>query len=312
MELMDKEKRYNTLDRYFKNIYGCKVAHVALNANLTCPNRDGKKGYGGCIYCSEALSGDFAGNKNEPLVIQFENIKSIMDKKWKNLKYIPYLQAGSNTYQSLDKLKELYEPLTKLNDIVGIDIATRADCFSNEIYEYLNDLNKRIPITIELGLQTSNEETGKFINRCITNKEFIDCVKMLRSININVVVHIINGLPYETETDMLNTIKFINNLDIQGVKIHSLLVLKNTKLSQIYEKDPFKIMTLEEYVDIVTKQIELLRDDIIIYRLAADAKASDLIEPKWTIKKLVVMNEIDKALRKMNTYQGSKYNKNAQ
>ena len=304
---MDKNKRYNSIDRYYKAKYGKKVAKISLNGNFSCPNKDGKKGFGGCIYCSESGSGDFAGDKALDILTQFAQIKTIIDKKWPDSLYMPYLQANSNTYGSVEKLKEVYEPLTTLKDIVGISIATRADCFDEEIYAYLADLNKRVPLQIELGLQTIHEHTAKLINRKTELKEFKDAISRLREIGIEIVVHIINGLPYESKQDMLETIKFINTLDIQGVKIHSLLVLKNTALANLYEKEKFKILSLEEYVDITVSQIELLRPDIIIHRLGADSSLEDLIEPLWTRKKLVVMNEIDKLLRKKDSYQGILY-----
>lgn len=305
--LMDKNKRYNSIDRYYKQKYGKKVAKISLNGNFSCPNKDGVKSYGGCIFCSKSGSGDFAGDINLDIISQFYQIKEIIDNKWTDALYMPYLQANSNTYGSIEKLKSVYEPLKTLKNIVGISIATRADCFNDEIYEYLNSLNKEIPITVELGLQSSNEKTAKLINRGTTNDEFIETVKRLREINIEIVVHIINGLPYEVESDMLNTIDFINNLDIQGVKIHSLLVLKNTPLANMYEKENFKILTLEEYVDITVSQIEHLRGDIIIHRVGADSSIEDLIAPLWSRKKLVVMNEIDKLLRKKDSYQGIFY-----
>ena len=285
------------------------IAKIALNANFTCPNKDGKKGFGGCTYCSKMGSGDTAGDKNLPLKEQFYQIKEIMDKKWKDLLYIPYLQSNSNTYGSIEKLKSIYNEVLSIEDnrIVGFAIATRPDCFTEEIYDYLEELNKHIPLSIELGLQTSNEKTAKIINRLSTNEEFIDAVNNLRKRNIEVVVHIINGLPYETETDMLNTIDFINSLDIQGIKFHSLLILKDTKIYEDYLNNPFKILTLEEYTSICVKQIARLKPSMIIHRLAADGVIDDVILPKWPIKKLVVMNEIDKLMRKNNIHQGDDY-----
>lgn len=305
---MTKNKPYNSLSEYLLNKYHKKVAKIALNGNFTCPNKDGKKGFGGCSFCSKLGSGDFAGNKNDEIEIQFEKIKAIMAKKWNDTLYIPYLQANSNTYASIDKLKELYEKCINLDEkVVGLDIATRPDCLDDEIINYLGELNKKIDITVELGLQSSNEKTGAYVNRCLTNNEFIEAVNKLKKQNINVVAHIINGLPYETESDMLNTIDFLNHLPIDGIKLHMLLILKDTKMEKDYLENNFHILTLEEYVDIVVKQICMLRPDIIIHRLSADGNVLDLIEPKWTIKKLVVMNEIDKKLRKNSLYQGIIY-----
>ena len=309
MNLMDQNKRYNTIDRFYKYKYGKKVAKISLNANFSCPNKDGTKGYGGCSYCSLSGSGDFAGDKNKDLLTQFADIKAIMNQKWPETLYMPYLLANSNTYGSLEKLKETYEPLTKIKDIIGISIATRSDCFNEEIYAYLNELNQRVPLQIELGLQTIHQKTAERINRGSTLEEFVSCVNRLHKLNIEIVVHIINGLPDESKEMMLQTIDFLNELPIQGIKIHSLLIIKNTRLAKEYETNPFKLLTRDEYVDIVCCQIERLRDDIIIHRLAADSGIDDLIEPLWTRKKLVVMNEIDKELRKRDTYQGISYSK---
>ncbi|MDE6583801.1 MAG: TIGR01212 family radical SAM protein [Anaeroplasmataceae bacterium] len=303
---MNQQKHYNTLTEYYGNKWKHKVAKVALNANFTCPNRDGTKGYGGCSYCSKLGSGDTAGNPLHSIQDQFLEITSILNRKWPDAFYIPYLQAYSNTYAPIEKLKELYEYILTLDPerIVELSIATRADCFTEELYAYLDDLNKRIPITIELGLQTSNEATAQRINRCCSNEEFIHCVEELRKRDIQIVVHIINGLPLETKEDMLQTIEFINRLDIQGIKFHSLLLLKDSILYEQYQKNPFHLLSLEEYVDITVTQIRMLKPTMIIHRLAADSTLENLFLPKWPIKKLVVMNEIDKRMRKENYYQG--------
>lgn len=307
---MNEIKHYNTLTEYYLKKFNKKIAKIALNADFTCPNKDGKKGSGGCTYCSKLGSGDTAGDVSLPLYLQFEQIKAKLIKKWPEALLLPYLQANSNTYSSVEKLKSIYESILAFepNKTVGLAIATRPDCFTEEIYDYLDDLNKRTYLSIELGLQTSNEKTANYINRCSTNNEFIECVNNLRKRNIEVVVHIINGLPYETENDMLKTIDFINNLDINGIKFHSLLVLKDTVLYEQYLNQQFKILTLEEYVNITVKQIARLKPSIIIHRLAADALEADIIAPKWPLKKLVVMNEIDKLLRLKNIYQGDDFN----
>lgn len=310
MNYFTKDKPYNTLTEYYKQKYQAKIAKVSLNASFTCPNKDGKKGYGGCIFCSKLGSGDFAGNKDKPLKDQFIEVKEVMAKKWPNAKFIAYLQANSNTYSTVENLSKIYKEVLDIDeDIIGLDIATRADCINLEIAKMLGKLNKEKKITVELGLQSSNDETKKFINQLETNDEFIHAINLLRNENIDIVLHIINGIPNESKEDMINTIKFINTLDIQGIKFHSLLILEHTKLGKMYKENPFKVLTLEEYVDIVTTQITYLRDDIIIHRLAADGVFSDLIEPKWTIKKMVVMNEIDKKLRKEKLYQGMNYKK---
>ncbi len=297
-------KRYHTLNYYLKNKFNTKVFKVSLNGGFTCPNLDGTKGYGGCIYCSKSGSGDFGGNPNKDLTTQFKEIKEVESKKWPNSKYIAYFQARTNTYAPLEVLKAKYEEVLKINDVVGLFIATRCDAITDETLDYLEELNKRTFLTIELGLQTTNEKTSKLINRCHTLKEFEDMVKRLRKRNINVVVHIINGLPYETETDMLNTVRYLNKLDIQGIKIHMLCIIKDTPLETLYQKEKFHILTKEEYIDIVIKQLELLREDIVIHRITSDPDKNSLIEPTWLLKKFCLLNDIDKEMVKRDTYQG--------
>ena len=299
-------KRYHTLNYYFKNKFNEKVFKVSLNAGFTCPNIDGTKGYGGCIYCSKSGSGEFGGNVNDDLITQFNKVKSVMDKKWTSTKYIAYFQARSNTYAPVDVLKEKYEEVLKIDNVVGLFIATRPDCISDECLDYLSDLNKRTYLTIELGLQTIHEKTSKLINRGHTLNEFEDMVKKLRERNIDVVVHIINGLPYETKEMMLETVKYLNKLDIQGIKIHMLNIIKDTPLETMYKKEKFHILTKEEYIDIVISQLELLRGEIVIHRITADPDPINLVEPTWLLKKVSLLNDIDKEMKKRNTYQGIK------
>ncbi|MBR5369735.1 MAG: TIGR01212 family radical SAM protein [Bacilli bacterium] len=299
-------KRYHTLDYYYKNKFNEKVFKVSLNAGFTCPNIDGTKGFGGCIYCSKTGSGEFAGNRKDSIKKQFDEVKEVMLKKWPKAKYIAYFQARTNTYAPIDKLKEIYEEVLTYKDVIGINIATRADSISNECLDYLEDLNKRTNLTIELGLQTIKEETSILINRCHTLKEFEDMVKNLRKRNIDVVVHIINGLPNETKEDMLNTVKYLNNLDIQGIKIHMLSITKDTQLEKMYKENPFHVLTKDEYIDIVIDQLELLREEIVIHRITGDPKLEDLIEPNWLVKKFCVLNDIDKEMVRRDTYQGAK------
>ena len=302
----DSNKRYYTLDYFYKHKFNSKVAKISLNANFTCPNKDGTKGIGGCIYCSKLGSGDYAGNVKDDIVKQFNDIKKVMDNKWKDTLYIGYFQANSNTYASVDRLKEVYEPILKQDKVIGLAIATRCDCLNDDVLDYLEELNKRTYLVVELGLQTIHEETSKLINRCHTLEEFDEGVKKLRNRNIDVVVHIINGLPNETEEMMLDTVRYLNKLDIQGIKIHMLHIIKYTKLEEYYKKYPFHILTKDEYIDIVIKQLELLKENIVIHRLTGDPDPSELIEPTWTIKKIDVLNGIDKEMAKRNTYQGIK------
>lgn len=301
----NNNKRYHTLDYFYKNKFNSKVFKVSLNGGFSCPNKDGKVGYKGCIYCSNG-SGEFAGKIEDNLVIQFEKIKKMMLNKWPNSKYIGYFQANTNTYAPVPILKEKYESIINLDNVVGLNIATRPDSITNECYDYLENLNKRTYLTIELGLQTIHDKTSKLINRCHTLKCFEDCVKELRKRNINVVVHIINGLPYETKEMMIETVKYLNTLDIQGIKIHMLSILKNTELENLYKDNPFHILTRDEYVDIVCNQLEYLKEEIVINRITGDPKKEDLVAPDWLIKKFCVMNEIDKEMVKRDIYQGDK------
>lgn len=299
-------KRYHTLDYYYKNKFNSKVFKVSLNAGFTCPNIDGTVGKNGCIYCSKTGSGEFAGNINDDIDKQFKEIKQMMLKKWPNAKYIGYFQARTNTYAPVSVLKKLHDKVLSEENVIGLNIATRPDSITEECLDYLEELNKKTYLTIELGLQTTNNKTSILINRCHTLECFENMVKKLRERKIDVVVHIINGLPYETEEDMLNTVKYLNKLDIQGIKIHMLSIVKDTSLALMYEIKPFHVLTKEEYIDIVIKQLELLRPEIVIHRITGDPKLEDLIEPKWLIKKFCVLNDIDKEMVKRDTYQGAK------
>lgn len=298
-------KHYNTLSEFYQKSYGKKVFKIALNGNFSCPNKDGTVGFGGCTFCSFLGSGDFAGNKNISLEEQFETIRKMMHQKWSDGYYIAYFQADTNTHGPLDKLKKLFEEAITLHpDIIMLSIATRCDSLPLEVLDYLAELNKRIPVQVELGLQTIHDETSTLINRLHSLKCFDDAVNALNERGIEVVAHIINGLPFETKTMMLDTVKHLNTLPIKGIKIHMLHVMKKTKMGLDYLKNPFKILTLEEYVDIVVTQLRYLRKDIIIHRITGDAPKELLIAPKWTLKKFVVGNEIDKLMRANNYYQG--------
>lgn len=296
-------KRYHTLNYHLKNKYGKKTFKVSLNAGFSCPN---KINGSGCIFCSRLGSGDFAGNKDKDLVTQFNEVKEIMEKKWQNAYYIGYFQANTNTYAPTNILKEKYETILALPNVIGLSIATRSDAITSDTLDYLEELNKKTNLTIELGLQSMHEKTLKLINRGHSLKNFEDMVKELQRRNIEVVVHIINGLPNETKEDMLETVKYLNKLKINGIKIHMLYIVKDTPLYEMYQKNKFHILTKEEYIDIVVSQLELLTEDIVIHRITGDPKKEELIEPKWLIKKFCVLNNIDKEMVKRDTYQGKK------
>lgn len=299
-------KRYHTLNYFYKNKFGIKVFKVSLNGGFSCPNLDGRIGYGGCIYCSKSGSGEFGGDKEDSLEEQFLKMKEVVNKKHIPCKYIGYFQARTNTYASLDVLKEKYECILKQDDVIGLNIATRCDAISDDCLDYLEELSKRTFLTIELGLQTIHEKTSVLINRCHSLKQFEDMVVKLRKRNINVCVHIINGLPYETEEMMLDTVRYLNKLDIQGIKIHMLYIIKDTVIDTMYKKERFKILSKEEYIDIVIKQLGLLRPEIVINRITSDPDKETLVEPRWLVDKCQLLNDIDKEMKRRNTYQGIK------
>ncbi len=306
----DSNKRYYTLDYFYKHKFNSKVFKVSLNAGFTCPNKDGTVGVGGCIYCSKSGSGEYGGDKTKDLVTQFNEVKNMMLKKWPNAKYIGYFQANTNTYAPLNILKEKYETILNLDNVVGLNIATRSDSISNEVLDYLSELNKKTYLTIELGLQTIHEKTSILINRCHTLENFEEMVNKLRQRKIDVIVHIINGLPYETHDMMIETIKYLSKLDIQGIKIHALSILKGTKLEELYNSNHFKVMSRSEYINTVCDQLEYLREDIVVHRITGDPMVSELVEPEWLIKKTTILNDIDKEMKRRNSYQGIKNNLN--
>ncbi len=299
-------KRYHTLNYFYKKKFGIKVFKVSLNGGFSCPNLDGKVGYGGCIYCSKSGSGEFGGDKNKSLTEQFMEMKKVVNKKNIPCKYIGYFQARTNTYDTVENLKKRYEEVLKIDSVIGLNIATRCDAISDECLDYLSSLNKKTFLTIELGLQTIHKETSKLINRCHTLEQFEEMVKKLRERGINVVVHIINGLPYESEDKMIETAKYLNKLDIQGIKIHMLHIIKDTEMDKLYKKTNFHILSKEEYIDIVIKQLEVLREEIVINRITSDPDKDLLVEPIWLTKKCQLLNDIDKEMKKRNTYQGIK------
>lgn len=299
-----QNKRYNTFSSYLKEKFGGKIAKISLNAGLSCPNIDGTKGTGGCTYCSSLGSGDFAGDARLSLKEQFESIKSIMDNKWDNIGYIAYFQANTNTYAPINKLKEMYETVLSFDDVVGISIATRPDCISPAIADYLEELSANTFLTVELGLQTIYDETGERINRCHNYDDFLKGYNLLNDRGINICVHIINGLPGETKDMMINTAKTIAKLNLHSIKIHLLHILKNTKIADEYFAGEFEIMSQADYVSIVCSQLEYFSPTVVVQRLTGDGKLSELIAPMWSTKKLVTMNEIDKEFKRRNTYQG--------
>ena len=297
-------KRYTTLNYFYKTKFKKKVFKVSLNGGFSCPNK--KNGQRGCIFCSKLGSGDFAGNVKDNLVTQFNEVKDVMLKKWNDAYYIGYFQANTNTYAPVEELKEKYETILALDNVIGLSIATRSDAISDEVLDYLEKLNKRTFLTVELGLQSMHEETLKLINRGHDLKNFDECVKRLKNRNIRVVAHIINGLPFESKDMMIETIKHLNSLNIDGIKIHMLHIIRDTALEELYRKTNFHVLTKEEYIDIVINQLEYLKPEIVIERITGNPVKEDLIEPTWLLKKFCVLNDIDKEMVKRDTYQGKR------
>jgi uncharacterized protein len=308
MKYFTEEKHYNTLNNYYRHRFKTKVFKIALNGDFTCPNRDGTISKAGCIFCSDAGSGEYGGSVNQDLKTQFNSVLKMMEKKWNDGKYIIYFQSFSNTYGPVKKLRKIYYEALELDpNIIGLSIATRPDCFNNQIYDLLEEINSKTYLTVELGLQSMHNDTLALINRGHDRQSFEEAVINLRKRNIDVVVHIINGLPLETQEQMLETIKYLNTLDIQGIKIHMLYILEDTPLAKFYKTNPFPILSLKEYVEITVKQLTFLNNKIIVHRITGDPPKAQLIEPSWTLKKFIVSNEIDKYMREKNLYQGMNY-----
>ena len=302
----DDNKRYHTWNFHLRRKFGCKVFKVALNGGFTCPNIDGTKGHGGCIYCSGG-SGDFAGDPSHDILRQFDEVRERMHKKWHEAKYIPYFQANTNTYAPADALREKFEPVLAREGVVGISIATRADCLKEDALDYLSELNERTYLIVELGLQSVFDETGRRINRCHTYADFLDGYEKLKGRGINTCVHLIDGLPGETPEMMIKSAAEVAELRPHCIKLHLLHVLKNTPLADMYARGEFELMTLEAYVETIVNQLEVLPPETIVQRLTGDGGRDTLVGPLWSLKKFVVLNEIDKLMIKRDTYQGAKW-----
>lgn len=302
----DSNKRYYTYDYYLRRRFGAKVAKIPLDIGLTCPNIDGRCGVGGCIYCSGRGSGDFAESPLLPIEEQYRLTREKLSSKWSTERCIAYFQAHTNTYAPLEFLKSSFERALLLDGVVGINIATRADCLESEVCEYLADLAERTVLTVELGLQSSSDKTAEIINRGHTYADFLDGYRRLReaSDKIEICVHIIFGLPGESREDMLKTVRDVAELAPDQVKIHLLHVLKSTEMARIYERGEYTPLKKDEYVALVADAIELLPPDTVVARLTGDGMADDLLAPDWSRKKVAVINDIDKLLYSRSSWQG--------
>ncbi|WP_297420372.1 TIGR01212 family radical SAM protein [Clostridium sp.] len=300
-------KRYHSLNYFLRNKFGEKVFKISLDGGFSCPNRDGKISRGGCLFCSERGSGDYAGNRAVPIEKQFNQIKDMMAQKWKSGKYIAYFQAYTNTYAPIYELRKKYEEALDQEGVVAIAIATRPDCLDEEVLELLEEINGRVYLWIELGLQTCNDETARVINRGYKLEVFEEAMKKLKERNIDVVVHDILGLPGETKEDMLNSINYIAHSGAKGIKLHLLHLMKHTPMVKLYEDGKLEFLSQEDYIELITKGIALLPEEMVVHRLTGDAPRDLLIGPMWSLKKWEVLNSIDKALEDNDLWQGKDF-----
>lgn len=301
----DSNKRYYTYDYYLKKTFGGKCAKIPIDAGFTCPNIDGRCGVGGCIYCSARGSGDFAAS-GLSVTEQYRVTRERLSSKWSTARCIPYFQAHTNTYAPTSRLRELFEEALSLPDVVGLNIATRADCLEDETVAYLAQLAERITLTVELGLQSTNDQTAALINRGHTFAEFVAGYGKLRAASnrIGICVHLIFGLPDEDEATMLRSVREVAALQPDQVKLHLLHVLHSSRLGEIYERGEYQPMERESYIDVVTKALTLLPPETVIARLTGDGMAEDLLAPEWSRKKVSVINDIDKRMYELDLWQG--------
>lgn len=288
---------YLSFNKYLKDKFGQKVYKISLDGGFTCPNRDGKAGTRGCIFCSKGGSGDFAESREMSITEQIENGKKKVEKKIKSGKYIAYFQAFTNTYAPVEILRQKYEEAINHPDIVALSIATRPDCLGDDVLRLLDEMNKIKPVFVELGLQTIHQKSVKYIRRGYDLSVYDKAVRDLKKIGVNVVVHVILGLPNESENDMLETVKYVCESGANGIKLQLLHVIDGTDLAKDYEKGLFKTLKFDEYVNLIVKCVKIIPKDIVIHRLTGDGAKKDLIAPLWSADKKRVLNAINKALR---------------
>ncbi len=311
----DSNKRYHTYDYYLRHTFGEKVAKITLDGGFTCPNRDGTCGTGGCIYCSGRGSGDFTESALLPIKEQFRLQAERIRKKWDARKFIAYFQAFSNTYAPLPRLKELYGQALECDGVVGLNIGTRADCLSDEVIVYLEELSAQTVVTVELGLQTVHDDTARKINRGHSFATFLEAYRRLRqkAPHVRIGVHLIFGLIGENDEKVMKTVQTVAQLDPDEVKIHLLYVLENTEMARLYSNGAYQCMEKTHYVELIVRALEILPPRVVIARLTGDADAKTLIAPVWSVKKGIILNEIDKNFYDKDTCQGkSFFNSSAQ
>lgn len=287
---------YYSLNRYLLDTFGEKVYKIALDGGFTCPNRDGTKGTGGCIFCSGAGSGEFAGRAEDSVTVQIEKGKEQLRKKVKNGKYIAYFQAFTGTYAPVEKLRRLYGEAVSHPDVAVLSVATRPDCLSEEILLLLEEMNRRKPVWVELGLQTIHERTAEYIRRGYPLPVYDVAVKKLKAIGVQVIVHVILGLPGETAGEMMETVSYVGKSGADGIKLQLLHVIRGTDLEKDYREEKFRVMDMEEYVELVADCIALLPERMVIHRMTGDGARRDLIAPLWSTDKKRVLNTLQKAI----------------
>lgn len=304
---METRERYNHLNTYYKNKFGERTLKICIDAGFTCPNRDGTLSNSGCIFCSEKGSGELIKYSSQHIENQVTNFLNSYRGKRAN-KFIAYFQNFTNTYDTLENLKEKYDSALNASDkIVGLSVATRPDCITEEIAKLLASYLDKYNVSVELGLQTSNNNIGKIINRCYSSSQFTEDVKILRKYNIEVIAHMMIGLPTETFDDIKNTVDFINKHDIQGLKVHSTYIVKNTILADMYFNKMYEPITLEYYLDSLAYVITHIRKDLIIHRISGDAPKDLLVAPEWNLHKKWILNGFEKLLKGQNLWQGKFY-----
>lgn len=302
--MMNDGKRYKNLSGYLRETFGGKVAKLSIDGGFSCPNRDGHKGDRGCIFCGESGAGEFA-SKSGTLEKQLNEQIDLLSQKWKTDKYIAYFQSFTNTYAPVHKLREIFEPVLRHPGVVGLAIATRPDCLPDDVLEYLADLNTRTYLWVELGLQTIHEDTASLIRRGYPLKTYEEAIEALRSRNIKTVTHLIIGLPHETREQILQSAMYLAKTETWGVKLHSMYIQKDTDLYEMYLREPFPLMTRDEYVELVTEIIAILPEEMVVHRITGDGDRTLLHEPQWSKDKLKVIASIDRRLKDLHIRQGS-------
>ncbi|TKJ92099.1 TIGR01212 family radical SAM protein [Paenibacillus sp. PK4536] len=304
--LLWSDKRFHTWNTEMREQFGNKVFKVTLDAGFTCPNRDGSIAKGGCTFCSARGSGDFAGSRRDDLVTQFNHIRDRQHQKWPHAQYIGYFQAYTNTYAPVEQLREYFEIILQQPGVVGLSIATRPDCLPDDVVDYLAELNERTYLWVEMGLQTIHESTSELINRAHDSQCYEEAVAKLRARGIRVCAHIIYGLPQETHEMMLDTGRAVAQMDVQGIKIHLLHLMRKTPMVKQYEAGLLRFLEKDEYIKLIVDTLEILPPEMIVHRLTGDAPRDLLIGPMWSLRKWEVLNGIDDELKQRDTWQ-SKY-----